>query len=120
MFPKPVEAQLVALTKTTVICSELLNCVISKVHKWVGDVLSILLIHFATQPQVALFEEMAVHVMSQENPDTNVKLPPIDQVGIFKILLNDEGIGPDDGGHLGQMPDVVIGILLRLVETGVF
>ena len=74
----------------------LLNRVISQVNEVIVEVSSIHGVGLAGGAQVALSEEVDVHVLGEGDPDPDIKLSFVDQQGPLNILLYDEGLRADD------------------------
>ena len=45
-------------------------------------------VFFAGGAQIAFFEEVAVHFMVDEDPDSDVELPPVNKQWLFDVLLD--------------------------------
>ena len=74
----------------------LLHCIISQVNEVIVEVLGVHGVGLARGAQVALSEEVDVHVLGEGDPDPDVKLSFVDQQGPLNILLYDEGLRADD------------------------
>ena len=64
---------------------------------WVGIIKAIV---GARGADVAFFEEVALSVMVDEDPDSDVKLAVGDETWVFDVLLDDEGVKLVDGLRL--------------------
>ena len=81
----------------------LLHSVVCQVNEVIVEVLSVHGVGLAGGAQVALSEEVDVHVLGESDPDPDVKLSFVDQQGPLDILLYDEGLRADYRFVVGKM-----------------
>ena len=88
ILPKIIKTKLIAVLKVTVVGRVLLNGVVGQVHPIVcqGGCIGSVLCRAGSD--VALAEEVAVHIMRNQDPDTNIELSSMDQERVLNILLD--------------------------------
>ena len=86
------ERKLIAIFVAAVLGALYLDRVIGQVHKVIVQVLCIHRVGLTRGAQIAFFEEVNIHVLSESHPDTNVKFPLVHKQRPFDILLNDKGL----------------------------
>ena len=64
-------------------------------HEGIVHVFQVDSIRGPAHTQIAFREEIQVGVVGQQHPDSNVKLPLVDEERAFDILLDDEGVKLD-------------------------
>ena len=69
----------------------LLDSIISQMNEVIIELGRVDAVRLARCADIALLEEVDVHIMREEHPDTDVELPLVDQKGSFDVLLDDEG-----------------------------
>jgi len=68
-----------------------LNGVVGQVDVVVLQVALVSGVGGTRSPEVSFFEEITVHFMRQDYPDSNIKLATVDQGRLFYVLLNYKG-----------------------------
>ena len=86
----------------SVLRAVLLDRIIGQVDEIIVEVLSVHRVGLARRPQVALTEEVHVHILSQGHPDSYVELALVDEKGPLNVLLNDEGLRFDRWLRVGE------------------
>ena len=69
----------------------LLDSIICQMNEVIIELRRVDAVRLARCADVALLEEVDVHILREEHPDTDVKLPLVDEKGPFDVLLDDEG-----------------------------
>ena len=86
----------------SVLWAVLLDRIIGQVDEIIVEVLSVHRVGLARRPQVALTEEVHVHILCQGHPDSYVELALVDEKGPLNVLLNDEGLRFDRWLRVGE------------------
>ena len=76
----------------SVLRAVLLNRIIGQVDEVIVQILRVHRVGLTRRPQVALSEEVHVHILSQRHPDSDVELALVDEEGPLDVLLYDEGL----------------------------
>ena len=78
----------IAILKLTVVFLVLLDCIIGQVDVDVCDLLRVQRIGLGRGPHISLLEHVDLALLVHKHPLPNVELPALDQLGLFKILLD--------------------------------
>ena len=96
-FLKPGERDLVSILKLAIVLCVLLHGVIGQMDLLVVRVRVIQAIVGARGANVAFLKEVALSVMVDEDPDSDVKLSVGYEAWVFDVFLDDEGVKLVDG-----------------------
>lgn len=118
---KLVEIQLVAVFKPSVALGLFLDGVVREVDELVFTVVEFVLL--AAGSEIPFFAKVYFKILIDQDPNTNVEFPLVDQIGPFYVLLYYEGLIPLDDEWvlrigifcaLIQINDVIVQYLLEL------
>ena len=90
--PELRKAELVALLVLAVAAGELLDRVVGEVDALIIQRRGFSGVLTGARPDVAFFEEEHLQVLSDEHPDPDVELPPVDEQRVLDVLLNDKAL----------------------------
>jgi hypothetical protein len=99
-----------------VVRTVLLDSIISQVDEVVVQILCRHRVWLRRGPQIPLFEEVHIQVLSQSHPDSNIELSLVDQEWSLNILLNDEGLGADRGLLIPRSVRLAFNLCLGVVK----
>ena len=86
----------------SVLRAVLLDRIIGQVDEIIVEVLRVHRVGLARRPQVALTEEVHVHIQCQGHPDSDVELALVYEKRPLNVLLNDEGLRFDRWLRVGE------------------
>jgi len=89
---EPLVAELVAILEGAIVLGVLLNGIISQVNVLIVDVLQVHLELRGRRSQVALFEDVELMVLVDEDPHADVKLTIVQQERPLNVFLDDKRI----------------------------
>ena len=87
----------------SVLRAVLLYRIIGQVDEIIVEVLRVHRVGLARRPQVALTEEVHVHILCQGHPDSYVELALVHEKRPLNVLLNDEGLRFDRWLRVGEL-----------------
>lgn len=93
-----IERQLVSIFKLPIGLAVLLHCVVGQMDELVLAVVNLVVLTGCSQ--VALFEEVHLHLLSHQHPYSDVELASVDEHGSLDVLLNHEVHGSGVVTHL--------------------
>ena len=91
---KQLPTQLIATFKLPVIFTVFLNGVVCEVNKGIVDIFGVILL--ARRSDVSFFEDVKVHVLSEQDPYPYVEFAFLNQTRFFDVLLQNESRRLDD------------------------
>lgn len=64
----------------------------------------------AAGSDVAFLEDIDLHVLRKEDPDSDIEFAAVDEEGVFEVLLDDEGVGLQVEGSGGVVVADVVAV----------
>ena len=90
IFSEIVKAELVTIFKVTVVWSMLLYSIVCQVYPIICQCSSICCVFGWTGADVTLTKEVAIEIVGNQNPHSNIKLTPMNKQRVLYVLLYNE------------------------------
>lgn len=81
---------MIAFLKLVVILIVLLDCIVGQVNALIHYFILAEIVPIRTQSQISFLKEMDLHLMGNQHPNSDIKLPAVVQKRALHVLLDDK------------------------------